>query len=130
MSFEKPAVVEWAMHLLWLSLGLGGIITFLSVPSEREPGYVLEVIIVNSIVVALLIFLYSKISAGRNWARITFAIFTILGLWWFVIELASVFEQSNLLGVLNTMMMIMDLAAAIMIYTPSANIWFKKCKSH
>ncbi|MBP9091947.1 hypothetical protein KBI23_13055 [bacterium] len=77
---EKPKNVVLAVNLLWASLVLGlvkGALTGFKTASEAGPVFIAIVLAITLAIVALLVF---KISAGKNWARIAYAVLFLCGI--------------------------------------------------
>ena len=82
-EMKRPKSVVWGVIFLWASLAIGLVVGIAGVTTGSIearlagiPNPVIFLIVVLGFVVAVISFLVSKISAGKNWARITlFALF-------------------------------------------------------
>ena len=76
---QKPASVSSAIKLLYATLAIGALRSVLEWSHQTQAvssGFVLFVMLFTF---AFLVWLIYKIDRGRNWARITFLVFFILG---------------------------------------------------
>ncbi|TXF79216.1 hypothetical protein [Chryseobacterium sp.] len=71
-------------------------------------------------------FLIYEMNKGKNWARITFLILTVLGLFFLPFTLPMLFEQSLVIGSLSSINGILQIAALILIFSGESNKWFKQ----
>jgi len=128
---EKPSTVVRAVKLLWAALLVGPLklavdFSFVDFSFLETTGPLNFLVSVLLVVTAVLAFLISKISAGRNWARITFLVIFILG---FVPGLSLVgaeFDRSVLVGILSIAQTALSLYALFLIFTQPGSAWFRK----
>jgi hypothetical protein len=123
---EKPREVKFATTLLWTCLGVGlvnSVVQFEYLRSQASTGFVLTVAGITLTVLALLIWF---ISAGRNWARITFLILFLLGLIPAIPQLASLFERSVLSGVISIGQWLLQIVAMYLVFSKPGATWFSK----
>ncbi|HEY6250614.1 MAG TPA: hypothetical protein VI685_11690 [Candidatus Angelobacter sp.] len=110
-----------AVNLLWLSVALDAIRTFLLwLDIKSDPHRSIVIPVVAWVIGALLV---SKIAAGRSWARIVFLILVVL-------EVASIFvvpdmstlmfANSNVQGILNIATPVLDAVGITMLFMPNA----------
>jgi hypothetical protein len=126
---EKPRAVALAVYLLWgsLAVGLAKIpLDFPSLAAIPSPAIVWSAI---AIVLALYGFLFLKIASGRNWARITFLVFFLLGLILAWPTLSSEFARAPAVGVLSIAQGIMQGYAIFLLFTSPGKTWFQKEKA-
>jgi hypothetical protein len=120
---EKPKSVRLAVNLLWASLILGtakAMWTGIKTSSHVSPAMIAIVLIANFAFLALLVL---KMSDGRNWARMTFAIMYGLGVpigivWGFLTHHPlpiSWFIQAAIQGY-----------AIYLVFAQPGNTWFQK----
>ena len=125
---EKPGSVVLAVNLLWASIGIG-IVKSLIVglpPSAHTAGplFITTVLGITLGLTALLIF---KISAGRNWARITFAVFFVLGLPTCIgLLLTNQFYKAPINGIALLVQTAMQGYAMYLVFTKPGNTWYRK----
>ena len=115
---ERPRSVATAMKLLWASFALG-------IPSAVE-GY-LETpawwfVVVTLLVTTFAVFLYVKLAAGRNWARIVLTALVVLS----IVALAAPAEpRLFILRVLDFSCLALELVAVWLLFTREAAAWFR-----
>ncbi|MDR3615374.1 MAG: hypothetical protein P4L53_17580 [Candidatus Obscuribacterales bacterium] len=72
---EKPQSVGLAIRLLWVSLGVDIVpVIFNGSPklAAKGPAFIVTVIVFTTLIMA---FMFRQIAAGKNWARIAYAVF-------------------------------------------------------
>ena len=121
----RPVVIRHAVQLLWISFGvgfLGGI--FHSSPSEPWTINVGFMAAFGSILAWLIV----KIAGRRNWARITYLILAVLS---DVDSVTSLQSSSDLYHahpgvlVLDIAGIVLEAAGLCLLFTRSANAWFR-----
>ena len=103
--------------MLGTSLALGLVTSMLDwrfMGSVAAPGFTVVILIV---VFGLTAWLVVKISAGRNWARITFLVLVLLGAVPYVLNLVAMFERSALTGAVSTIQFALQVCALYLIFT-------------
>ena len=114
----RPQRVSTAMRILWASLVLGT--PSLVYPLSMEPEW--PAVVSTLLITALVILLYLKIGAGRNWARIVMAVLLALS----VPALAMPVEPSPLpLQVLDWSCLALDMVALWLLCTGESVSWFR-----
>lgn len=114
----RPKRVSTAMRLLWASFALG--IPSLVQPMAGTPEWWSAVFVL--LVSGLVVLLYLKIAAGRNWARIVLAVLLALS----VPAFAMPAEPSPLaLRLLDWCCLALDLAALWLLFTRESASWFR-----
>jgi hypothetical protein len=111
--------------LLFGSLALGPVTSALLWPyltSKASVGFVLTT---QGATTALLVWLIYKMWQGRNWARITFLVLTVLGLPFYVLTLKGYFSASATAGCLNLVQTALQLVALYLIFVRPGSEWFK-----
>lgn len=137
---SKPKTVVWAIRLLFLSLILGGLNLYLNwdqvvsvdrayhnnaelPPFLQGIGFILCIQIFTF---AILSWLFLKISAGRNWARIFCLIGNILGIPFFFSGLRL---YSYFVVFISVLSYLMDITALYFLFTNPASAWFRALKT-
>jgi hypothetical protein len=132
---RRPAEIDKAMFLLWLSLGLAVLNTIwnwrhLEAISRSPTSHVSRVVLIWSVSALL----YWKIGQGRNWARITLLVLFILAFVFFIFVLALVpsmpilwvsFQRSAGAGILIVVGSALQLYALWLVFTAPGRGWFK-----
>jgi hypothetical protein len=108
--------VYLAIGLMGQSLGPGGIKGLLA-----HGPYAILLVIFNFLFPAFLTF---KISAGKNWARITLSVLFILASIKNYHYLNYAFAHSMITGYVVTAQIILGIIAVFLLLTKSSNIWF------
>jgi len=70
-------------------------------------------------------FFVYKIFKGRNWARIVYLVFYVLGIWFIVHSFAELFGRSPTWAVLGLIAYAAHIVALVLLFTRSSNEWFK-----
>ena len=125
---EKPIETTRAIEFLYLSLGIGivkSLLDFSHLSSKTSAVFTLSVLIFTF---AFLIFLIIKISGGRNWARIVFLIFFLLGVPLAIPLYLEEFRKNVFLGSLSSIQVILQVAALILLFMKNSNLWFRTRK--
>jgi hypothetical protein len=123
---RKPRCVGIATNLLWASLFIG------LVKSPMDEAFMSTTASLGAKFVSLAIvfgvvgFLVWKISARRNWARITFLVITVIGLVPWVPFLLNELSRSPVLGGLSVAIVGLQAWAIFLLFSPSGNRWFRK----
>lgn len=122
----KPRAVTLAVYLLWGSIAIGLVkipLDFSTLAAIPSPGLVWSVVV---LVLAFLCLLIVKISSGRNWARITYLVFFLIGLIPALPTLTGEFARSPILGVLSIVQAIIQGYAVFLLFTNPGKTWFQK----
>ncbi len=122
---EKPKDIVLAVNLMWLSLVFGLIqILLKGAPAEAFGDGLLTALMVllTQVIIALLIV---KISAGKNWARITNTVLFAIGL-----PMLATLNLSRTEFIVLLIQTLIQLYAIILLFTPSGKVWFHKDKAN
>jgi hypothetical protein len=130
---ERPKEVTQAVRLLWISLALSIAGLFMqplrATTDAEERTLTLTVLIIGGgIGFGIWAWVVAKIARGRNWARITFMVLTVLGLvitpFMLPYSLPAYRAQplSAVVAVLNA---VLELIAFYLLLTAPARAWFK-----
>jgi hypothetical protein len=125
---DKPKQVSQAVGLLVGSTVVGtgttAIVGFS--PNALTAGlpFAIGILVLT---LAILLFLIAKISAGRNWARITFTVLFVLGLpTCAALVLTDKFFQNPISGGVVLLQTIVQGWALVLLFTKPGSDWFKK----
>lgn len=118
----RPHQVSAAVVLLCLSLALGQVTSALL---RQNLPHTLPALFVAVFTVVTLAWLAYKIWAGRNWARMTFSVLTILGLALYAPILMKFFQISRIAGSINLLQGLLQLVAIYLLFTQPGRSWFK-----
>ncbi|HEY1268773.1 MAG TPA: hypothetical protein VGH16_16070 [Candidatus Binatia bacterium] len=111
--------------MLWLSLALG----LLKAPthlSDTRQGSTTFVVSLLVFTFAFLAFMIFKISTRKNWARIAFLVLFAIGTLPTVAIFFDEFARTPIVGVLTLAQIVVQLYSLFLLFTPSANAWFRK----
>lgn len=125
----KPQTVTVAVYLLWASIAIGLVKIPLDLPALTampSQGLIWSVVV---LVLAFFCFLIVKISAGRNWARITYLVFFLIGLIPALPTLMSEFTRAPVIGILSVVQFIMQGYAVFLLFTNPGKTWFQKARA-
>lgn len=128
----KPKAVKLAIQLLWASFALGVVntainwtdtISQMTQPLPIDKG--LFALIIASFTFCVLFWLFYKISTGRNWARITFLCFFLIGLPFSVPQLLAMIEQAPLKVSIALLLTLLQLIALIALFSNTGNASYR-----
>jgi hypothetical protein len=89
-----------------------------------------EVMVTRIISVCFTLALYAwliiKIAGGRNWARITYLVFFLIGCPFYILFFVTLFRHVSVGGVLNALQFCLTLFAMITLFTAPGKYWFAK----
>ena len=122
----KPRSVTLAVTLLWVSLAIGVIKAPFDPAGLNAVPYPAIVWSVAAVIMAFFCLLIFKISAGRNWARVTFLVIFLLGLVLGVPGLMAEFQRAPVLALVSIAASVMQLWAVILLFTSPGKNWFGK----
>jgi hypothetical protein len=129
-SDVMPRKVSIAIKLLWIVLAIGLLRSFLEFPISLEiaasegfgAGFVIAVTVIS---IAVLAFFIIMIAQRRNWARIVYLVFFLIGLPFGLIALIETLSLSPFSGVLGIGQIVIDLFAMIFLFQKPSSDWFK-----
>ena len=123
---QKPQSVGTAVNLLWASLAVGLVKMLMDFSnlSTVAPAAFTNFILVFTF--ALIGFLIFKISAGRNWARITFLVLFIIGVLPTLPIVFGEFSRSAVVGALSVAQIGLQVYALFLLFTQPGSGWFRK----
>lgn len=120
----KPVQVDLAVRLLWLTLGLGVVNSALQwkyFASTMSMGMLLWV---QFATFAVLAWFTTRISAGRNWARIAYLVMLAVGVPVLFTEFQAVFGRSVVAGSISVAQFLLQLVAMALVFTGPGRRWF------
>lgn len=123
---EKPKNVSLAVMLIWASMVVGPIYTVFFPPPEAAQVPFASIAVVLLFTVVILAFLTWKISAGRNWARITFTVLFALGLLPTLFLLPHAFQRAIPSGLLSVVQILMQGYGVVLLFSKSGSAWFRR----
>lgn len=123
---QKPQAVVTAINLLWASLAVGLVkmlMDFSNLSAVAPAAFTNFVLVFTFALIGFLIF---KISAGRNWARITFLVMFIIGVLPTLPIVLGEFSRSAVVGALSVAQIGLQLYALFLLFTQPGSSWFRK----
>ena len=123
---QKPQPVVTAVNLLWVSLAVGLVkmlMDFSNLSGMAAAAFTSFILIFTF---ALITFLIFKISAGRNWARITFLVMFIIGVLPTLPIVLGEFSRSAVVGALSAAQIGLQVYALFLLFTQPGSSWFRK----
>ena len=124
---SKPKEAVVAVSLIWTSLALGAVhaaIIWGFLTSTSSVGMVLAIQIFSFLLVA---WLAVKISAGRNWARITYLVLFLIGTPAFVMGELQEFARAPIPGTLGLIQFGLQVGAIVLVFGPGRR-WFRRAR--
>ena len=143
---QKPKNILLAVNLIWSALAVGIVKSFIDLAGtmqhnpvksfidlagtmQHNPALaiVISVIgVIGVIILGLMALLNSKISSGRNWARITFLVLYLLGMVPSFFIFLAIFKESVFAGVVFIFQAVVQAAALFLMFTKPGSEWFNK----
>lgn len=123
---QKPQAVVTAINLLWASLAVGLVkmlLDFSNLSAVAPAAFTNFVLIFTFALIGFLIF---KISAGRNWARITFLVMFVIGVLPTLPFVLGEFSRSAVVGALSVAQIGLQVYALFLLFTQPGSSWFRK----
>ena len=123
---QKPQSVVAAINLLWASLAVGLVkmlMDFSNLSAVAPAAFTNFILIFTFALIGFLIF---KISAGRNWARITFLVMFIIGVLPTLPIVLGEFSRSAVVGALSVAQIGLQVYALFLLFTQPGSSWFRK----
>ncbi|MFZ5812167.1 MAG: hypothetical protein ACOY4F_09010 [Thermodesulfobacteriota bacterium] len=123
---QKPQPIVTAVNLLWASLAVGLVKMLMDFSnfSAVAPAVLTSFVLIFTL--SLIGFLIIKISAGRNWARITFLVLFIIGVLPTLPIVLGEFSRSAVVGALSVAQICLQVYALILLFTLPGSSWFRK----
>ena len=127
---SRPKKVGTAVTLLYTALGIGAVRYVMSAAASRPMVSTASVVlmILTLAVIGIMWLLISKISIGRNWARISLLALFVLGV------LGSIFQRDHFLGLFSLSRMlglcqaVLQFIAFVFLFLKPSSAWFRKIK--
>ena len=124
----RPDKVGLAVLLLYVSLGIGLLRSFMEAPQQEAP--IGLIIFISLFVLGITGFFIFMIGKGKNWARITLLVLFIVGIPFAVPQLFQSLAAnpiSGLLGIAQTA--VQAVALAFLFLKPSSD-WFRQMRGN
>ncbi len=130
-SKQKPKQVLTAIKLLWASLLIGILRSSLeasnNLNSIKDSGFGPGFFIFTTLFAfAFLVFFIYMIDKGKNWARITFLVLFVLGLFFAVPTLIKSLEFNFFSGFLGVCQAGIQIIALFLLFQKPSSRWFDR----
>lgn len=131
----KPGSVKNGLTLLYITLGLSLLQSFLSAPMllAQMPARQHDAIMFFSfLILCLLLFVVYMIGKGKNWARITYAALYIIGILFTIPSFPELLQSVNtgsILGVIGICQIIIQAIALYFLFQETSSSWFRQIKN-
>ena len=122
----RPIQVARAVQMLWITLGLGVINTALQWQFLTASIPVEIALLTQLFTFGLLAWFTVKISAGRNWARITFLVMSLIGVPAILIHMPATFVRAPAAGIIGTIQFLLQCYAIYLIFSEPGRRWFRR----
>ena len=122
---RKPREIHCAAMMLWGALAIGVFNLLFQPGLETTRGAWIGWLIVAA-TFGFFILLTVAISAGHNWARITFLVLFLIGVLPYLAALRQIFAHSEAFGLLGVLQQLHQLGAMLLVFTRPGSIWFRK----
>ena len=122
----RPGEVTLAVRLIWISIAIGLLTSAVRVAQLVSGVSLVVALLVAFLFFGIYLFLVSKISAGRNWARIVLLVLVLIGLPFSVPTYLAELRKSVLFGSLSILILIMQVVATYLLFTKNSNRWFRE----
>lgn len=123
---SKPQPVTTAVNLVWGSMVLGLLSMMFSPFLNLKAQALVFAFVGLAVTVAIIAFLLRKISAGKNWARVTYLVFFVLGTPTTVLSLPTVLSVAPIYGMLTLIGVGLQGYALYLLFTQPGGAWFRK----
>ena len=124
VEMEKPSQVVTAVRLLWTSVAIGIVNSVLSIKfiaSTLSIPFMIGTLCATFLINAWLI---SKLSIGRNWARITLLVFALIGFPVALVGLPLTIKMFPLVSLVSIVQMVMQVVALWLVFRKPGREWF------
>lgn len=126
---QKPRSVSIAINLLVISTIAGFINSIISQAIGDRQKYSNEFELLTVIfTLGYMFFFISKLSARKNWARITFLIIFILGMLMLPFTLTLLLKNSLIVAMLSFVISLLQILALFFLFTKESNAWYSAKK--
>ena len=124
----RPVKVGTAVILLYISLGIGilrGIMEASMLVQIASPAFVM---LVTFFVLGIMWLFIYMIGEGRNWARITFLVFFIIGIPFSVLPMLQSLAANPISGLLGIGQTALQIIALVFLFQKPSSDWFREMK--
>lgn len=126
-SLVRPVEVLYAFWLIIASLAMGVIALPLK-PEAVKPQLLVVTIIAFLLSLAFTVFLFVMILRGKNWARLLFLTFFLVGFPFALPAIFIAFQKSPIPSVFGLIQLCLQMMAAVLLLQKPSRQWFKMIK--
>ena len=117
---ERPRRIVQATALLWISLVLG--LASVWFESQTDPLPFPAMLALLALVLTLSVVINVAVWRGRNWARILYAVLTVMAIGLFPFDLAT---RSSVSIALDVVAYAIDAVIVFLLFTKPGSLWFR-----
>ena len=125
----RPDKVSIAIGFLYLALVLGVIRITLEISTLVQTAPLSSIIFVSFFTLTTMTFLIYMIWKGRNWARITVLVISIIGTPFFISVLLQSWIVNIISGVSGVCQIVLHIIAFVFLFQKQSSDWFKAMKN-
>lgn len=126
---NQPTHIKSAVILIIFALVIGFIKLALDYEYITSLAPIQFTLITMVITVLIMLFLTYKIWTGRNWARIVFTVFFVIGIYPAFLLLPAEMNRNFLIFLISILQVLLQIVAIIFMFLPNSNTWFKSIKA-
>ena len=124
----RPPRVGTAVKLLYITLGIGVLRSIMDASMYTEMASPAFVMLITFFVLGLMGFFIFMIGKGRNWARITFLVFFIIGIPFAAFPLMQSVGANPISGRIGVVQIIIQIVALVFLFQKLSSDWFRDMK--
>jgi len=124
----KPRQIRWAVVLLWITFAQIAVSILVAVPKSHFDDTIRFEVPILVVLLITLAFSIPKMSAGRNWARITIVIAAVFGVLFDVSNFQEILQGDSVMAMLDLAGDVCLIAAAYFLIIPPGSRWFTQKK--
>jgi hypothetical protein len=117
---ERPRRIVQATTLLWISLVLG--LASVWFESQTDPLPFPAMLALLALVLTLSVVINVSVWRGRNWARILYAVLTVMAIGLFPFDLTT---RSSVSIALDVVAYAIDAVIVFLLFTKPGSLWFR-----
>ncbi len=124
----RPPRVGTAVKLLYITLGIGVLRSIMDSSMYAEMAPPAFVMLITFFVLGVMGFFIFMIGKGRNWARITFLVFFIIGIPFAAFPLMQSVGANPISGRIGVVQIIIQIVALVFLFQKLSSDWFRDMK--
>ncbi|MEA1934138.1 MAG: hypothetical protein U9N60_06895 [Thermodesulfobacteriota bacterium] len=124
MVAEKPVEVINAVKLIYISICAGIINSIIEHHAVSIEEWLPQIVFTYGVSFLLA----TKISFGKNWARITYLIIIFIGIPPITLNFINTISQSPAVGAIMLLTFILQISAVVLLLNNKSKTWFKALK--